>query len=53
MGPVGCPKTSVYYTQSALRNIPEERRPNDIIITIIIIIIIVTIHKLFTHFPKV
>jgi len=37
MGPVGCPETLVYYTQSALRNIAEERRPH-YIITIIVII---------------
>ena len=23
MGPIGCPETSVYYSQSALRNTPE------------------------------
>ena len=29
MGPIRCPETSVKYCHSTLRNIPEERRPQD------------------------
>ena len=47
MGPISCAETSVNYNQSALRNIPEERRPHDIIIIIIIINIIIRGTQIF------